>query len=201
MTKRLLSIFVLLCMACAIATIIPMDSYATSESVEPIELNALLLADELYLQEATALTAPYNPSNDIHYDLIRYTYMSGEEIVYLLRYKWVYHDYLTPNGSDISGGINHNYIKMYLDDMPTSVLEDCILRFQRDYSLTPISDPTHRYNCHSYAWYSQSTSQNDIWLCDPCVYYSNSDRSYVQVTDPRIGDIVCYYTLLYGYRN
>lgn len=197
MKSKIISSILLLVMLCTCIVIIPMDSYADSESLKPIELNATLLADELYLQEATALTAPYNQNNDIHYDAFEYTYMSGEKTIYVLRYKLVRNNYTTPNGSDISGGKKSNYVKMYLDDIPNSVLEDCILQFQVLYSLTPISDPTFKYNCHSYAWYSQSTSQNNIWLNYPYVYYSDSDRSYEEVSDPRLGDIVCYY----GYNN
>ena len=53
------------------------------------------------------------------------------------------------------------------------------------------------YNCHSYAWYSQST-ENPYWINSPDIYYSEQDQSYVEVTDgPRPGDIICYYNM-YG---
>lgn len=53
-----------------------------------------------------------------------------------------------------------------------------------------ISDASLRYNCHSYAWYQQSTS-NSYWMNDPSAYYT--DGSYVEVTNPQVGDIICYF--------
>lgn len=54
-----------------------------------------------------------------------------------------------------------------------------------------ISPSTIKYNCHSYAWYSQSTS-NEYWMDDPTMYYT--DGSYCQAYSPKAGDIVCYYS-------
>ena len=50
---------------------------------------------------------------------------------------------------------------------------------------------TCRFNCHSYAWYSQDTSSNQYWMNDPSLYYT--DGSYDEVTTPAIGDIICYF--------
>ena len=55
---------------------------------------------------------------------------------------------------------------------------------------TRISTATRKYNCHSYAWYSSSTS-NSYWMDDPSAYYK--DGSYVEVTTPKSGDIICYF--------
>lgn len=56
---------------------------------------------------------------------------------------------------------------------------------------TIISGATTNYNCHSYAWYSQSTS-NKYWMNNPGAYMS--DGSYTQVgTKPSAtGQKVCY---------
>lgn len=47
------------------------------------------------------------------------------------------------------------------------------------------------YNCHSFAWYSQDTEFNCSWMDDPSSYYN--DRSYIEVSIPRKGDIICYF--------
>ncbi|MDE7385122.1 MAG: CHAP domain-containing protein [Anaeroplasmataceae bacterium] len=46
------------------------------------------------------------------------------------------------------------------------------------------------YNCHSYAWYSQSES-NPYWMDNPSAYYL--DGSYTEVSSPKVGDIICYF--------
>ncbi len=42
-----------------------------------------------------------------------------------------------------------------------------------------LSEPTYRYNCHSYAWYSQDTETNDLWIDYPSQFYE--DGSYIDV--------------------
>ncbi len=79
----------------------------------------------------------------------------------------------TPNGSAVSvidtrndtdftsaekTNLNNEYAKIY----PNAVR---------------LSDPTVRYNCHSYAWYSTSTS-NHYWMNDPGKYMT--DGSYTK---------------------
>lgn len=49
---------------------------------------------------------------------------------------------------------------------------------------------TQYYNCHSYAWYRSMTT-NPYWMDDPAAYYT--DGSYYEVTQPQVGDIICYY--------
>lgn len=56
-----------------------------------------------------------------------------------------------------------------------------------------LSQSTTGYNCHSYAWYSQNTASNDIWISYPNAYYQSSDMSYERVYTPRVGDIICYF--------
>ena len=51
-----------------------------------------------------------------------------------------------------------------------------------------------RYNCHSYAWYSQG-QLNNVWMNSPEIYYSSNDGSYRALgvdEEPRIGDLVVY---------
>lgn len=66
------------------------------------------------------------------------------------------------------------------------------------YGVTLVSSGTCIYNCHSYAWYNQSVS-NDRWIDDPSPYMQ--DGSYTKVSGGSInssaasaisGDIVVY---------
>lgn len=52
-----------------------------------------------------------------------------------------------------------------------------------------ISDPNPRYNCHSYAWHSTSTS-NTYWINDPAIYMS--DGSYSEKSSGGSGYKVFY---------
>ena len=54
-----------------------------------------------------------------------------------------------------------------------------------------LSSSTRKYNCHSYAWYSQDVSTNTYWMNDPSMFYN--DYSYCEVSSPQIGDIICYF--------
>lgn len=55
---------------------------------------------------------------------------------------------------------------------------------------TRLADPTTNYNCHSYAWYSHSTS-NTYWMNDPSAYMS--DTSYISVNSSYSGLTRVYY--------
>lgn len=57
-------------------------------------------------------------------------------------------------------------------------------------SAQPIGVPTAKYNCHSYAWYQQSTS-NRYWM--PYADEYVTDGSYNEYSTPRVGDVVYYY--------
>ena len=46
---------------------------------------------------------------------------------------------------------------------------------------TKLREPTLKYNCHSYAWYSTSTS-NTHWMNDPSAYYTGTNKSYTLIT-------------------
>lgn len=52
-------------------------------------------------------------------------------------------------------------------------------------------DASSYYNCHSYAWHSTSES-NYYWINTPDAFYFNNDH-YIEVSDPAVGDIICYY--------
>lgn len=54
-----------------------------------------------------------------------------------------------------------------------------------------LAEPSGDYNCHSYAWYQRS-STNEIWLPDIEEYLA--DPTYIETTTPAVGDIVVYFT-------
>ena len=55
-----------------------------------------------------------------------------------------------------------------------------------------ISGSTVKYNCHSYAWYSQST-KNKYWMDDPYWYINDGSHSRNTNSTPDRGDKVHYY--------
>lgn len=76
----------------------------------------------------------------------------------------------TPNGTAV---------QVYVDPLESQSYLDAIDQQVRDaYPLaTFVRDSDNRYNCHSYAWYSQSTS-NVYWMNDPSAYMNDGSYSY-----------------------
>lgn len=59
-----------------------------------------------------------------------------------------------------------------------------------------VSDATKKYNCHSYAWYSVSTS-NILWINDPGPVYGNTNyyaKWIIPMNTPVSGDKVLFFT-------
>jgi len=78
---------------------------------------------------------------------------------------------LTPNGSSVSV---YNYSG--ITDWSSAEISTLNLQHQAAYpNATRVSNPSKKYNCHSYAWYSASTS-NYYWMNNPSLYMS--DGSY-----------------------
>lgn len=92
------------------------------------------------------------------------------EVMTLLVYP-IYGTVYTPNGSSVSVIEFEEYPQWYLDD-----IEDWVTITYPN--ATFVSSATRKYNCHSYAWYSSSTS-NTWWMNDPSAYMS--DGSYTRV--------------------
>lgn len=91
-------------------------------------------------------------------------------------YKW------TSNDSDFSSAeissLNSQYAKAY----PNA---------------TRLANPTKKYNCHSYAWYSQSTS-NIYWMNNPSKYMTDGSYNKVTKMNTLVGDRMVYYTSTNG---
>ena len=56
---------------------------------------------------------------------------------------------------------------------------------------THLRNKNPKYNCHSYAWYSTSSS-NPYWMDGSYAAIYMSDGSYYQVTSPASGDRIWY---------
>jgi len=77
-----------------------------------------------------------------------------------------------------------------LNEMNSNLINQINYEFDMSFpNASRISTASAKYNCHSFAWYRQDTS-NPFWMNDPSEYYN--DNSYVESTG-RIGDIICYY--------
>lgn len=94
--------------------------------------------------------------------------------------------------STLNGGV-HYYVGMY-GKYGTSAL--CYQYISDDFSSTvktnmdneialkhpywvKVSGATAKYNCHSYAWISQNTSENIYWLDNPAVYLESYSISFI----------------------
>lgn len=64
------------------------------------------------------------------------------------------------------------------DDFPSSYKTMMNQQYYAIYGINPVSPPTVKYNCHSYAWYQQSSS-NPYWMDDPSRYWT--DGSYIEI--------------------
>ncbi len=61
---------------------------------------------------------------------------------------------------------------------------------------TRVGNPAADYNCHSYAWYKQSTS-NPFWILDEEIFESDSECTYIGTgptsTSAQVNDTIVYY--------
>lgn len=90
---------------------------------------------------------------------------------------------------------NHNVWVFDLQaDYDADTLDDLDNSMDSAYPSTPkIDNATALYNCHSYAWFSQDYKSNTYWMNFPHGYYNGTNRIYVEVSTPAIGDIICYF--------
>lgn len=95
----------------------------------------------------------------------------------------------TPNGSNVG----HHVINDELSDYQIQTRRQEII--DDGWEVMEIAAPSKRYNCHSYAWYSQDYENNNYWIDNPYIYIS--DGSYVTGVG-EVGEIVVYLTNGYG---
>ncbi len=90
----------------------------------------------------------------------------------------------TPNGSEVEVLIDKR-------TMSQTDINNCNSNGNKKVpQATLIADSTNKYNCHSYAWYQQSTDK-PYWMNDPSKYYT--DGSYYRTYTPKINDRICYF--------
>lgn len=56
---------------------------------------------------------------------------------------------------------------------------------------TRIYNSTVKFNCHSYAWYSQDCLTNDVWIDNPATLINGNN--YIETYTPVAGDRICYF--------
>ncbi len=109
-----------------------------------------------------------------------------------------------PNGSTVEGfttvcyelwmcsdGVQRIYPNVVYADIPTSYKTTLNNMYYDIYGISPVGQPTVKYNCHSYAWYRQSTS-NTYWINNISPYLNAA--SVVSQMNTSVGDRVVYYS-------
>lgn len=92
----------------------------------------------------------------------------------------------TPNNTPVS-------VYEILGDIDSNMIDQGNEYFDNQYpNANRKSSATAYYNCHSYAWYMNSNT-NTYWMNYPTNYYIIEDHSYVEVINPQVGDIICYF--------
>ncbi len=90
----------------------------------------------------------------------------------------------TPNGTAVAADRDRNELDSWEISSKNS-------QFQKTYpSIVFVSTATNKYNCHSYAWYQQSTS-NRYWINNPAAYMT--DGSYTRITSGLSANDKVYY--------
>ncbi len=98
----------------------------------------------------------------------------------------------TPKGSSVSVYDNSSIV-----DWSASEKAELNATYDAMYpTATRISGPTKKYNCHSYAWYSTSSS-NRYWMDDPSLYME--DGSYTKTTSSKNGNKVYWAERTYAF--
>lgn len=78
----------------------------------------------------------------------------------------------TPNGSTVAS-------RKYSGELTSTDYDYCVA-YQEEYfpNVSVLRDPTLKYNCHSYAWYSTSPT-NKHWIDYPSAYMTDGSYSYI----------------------
>ncbi len=92
----------------------------------------------------------------------------------------------TPSGNDVKDYYVYYDRTPELSQVDKNAIEEEVIAV---YGLYPSRDATRKYNCHSYAWHDQSTS-NLWWIDNPNDYIS--DPLVTRVYSPRAGDRITY---------
>ncbi len=96
---------------------------------------------------------------------------------------------ITPNGNIVS------YAEQFSGSDLTDTEIENLCALETNYSNVVREDyPTKKYNCHSYAWYSQDYNTNMYWIHQPYSYIF--DESYeICTSNIDKSDILCYFAV------
>lgn len=100
-------------------------------------------------------------------------------------------------GNDVQTpeGLNLKTWELAMEDLTPTEKNDINEEMLENYPhFKIISNPTMKYNCHSYAWYNQDFENNVSWITDTAITSLNSvlpPSGYME-SDGRTGDIICY---------
>ncbi len=138
---------------------------------------------EAYLASARQKSAAAVQIESIYADDLL-QYVDANQRLSLAPFRFTPATLYTPNGSAVTAYKNTTW-----EDQ--GVTFDEALAVHNEYRSTypnavALSIPNPAYNCHSYAWYDDSTL-NKYWIDDPSVYMQ--DSSYTSHISPKIGDI------------
>lgn len=92
----------------------------------------------------------------------------------------------TPSGTTVTSSWCH-YDSPELTASERADINDYV---KSNYGLSPLREPTRKYNCHSYAWYSQSSS--NLWWIDYPDDFMN-DSYYTENTGVITGNNIAVY--------
>ncbi len=148
-----------------------------------LSLCTALLAPMALCGNAPSVQQNMSLNGRTNYDEITSSILNNNNNSPIYLSPYVYNDYVqTPNGTEVLVRVTVN--DLYPEDIAALDAE-----MNAKYpDATLIASSSIRYNCHSYAWYQQSTD-NPYWMGDPSAYYT--DGSYTESIG-YIGDVVCY---------
>lgn len=156
--RKIVSSLILICIIASSMLMFPREIYATSDT-DNIVINLDLLYNDKYLYNECIKGIETIVPNTVYEKSVIYTSSSGVTYEDVIDFKYVSNVVFTPNGSDAAGIEEYNvgqqlYTLQCSGDMSEFAKQYLIALVKAYYDLDPISDPTYRYNCHSYAWYS-----------------------------------------------
>ena len=167
-----------------------------------------LLADTITKKSNASVNYSVAPPAPLHTNIV----VQDATRAYTYVYQYGYTPYplstvslTAPNGSAVTGSTNVCAEVWYCSDgtyriKPDAIYEDIPAAykttinnaFYNTYGINPIADPTVKYNCHSYAWYTASSS-NSVWINDPSPYLSDGSYTVVNFASAAVGDRIVYY--------
>lgn len=83
-------------------------------------------------------------------------------------------------------------VRYTYSDIPSTYKTEMNEYVEDTYGLTPDRQPTVKYNCHSYAWYSTSSS-NKYWIDYPGAYLTDGSYDEVGKMQVEVGGRIVYY--------